>query len=67
MQAEIRRIKTEYWETFTADMEHDLYGSQKKIMGIDKTKETQSQRICNSKNYPGRKVDKLLQTNVRRR
>jgi len=25
VKAEIRRIKTEYWEKFTADMEHDLY------------------------------------------
>jgi len=34
MQGEIRRIKTEYWKTFTADMEHCLYGSQKKIWGL---------------------------------
>jgi len=33
----------------------------------DKTKETRSQRICNSNNYPGQGMDKLLQTNVRRR
>jgi len=38
VQAEIRRIKTGFWETFTADMEHDLYGSQKKIWGLIRRK-----------------------------
>jgi len=27
----IRQIKEEHWQAFTKDMEHDLYGSQKKI------------------------------------
>lgn len=28
---EVKRIKNEYWESYTADMEHDMYGAQKKI------------------------------------
>jgi len=31
MNIEVKRIKNEYWESYTADMEHDMYGAQKKI------------------------------------
>lgn len=27
-------MKGEYWEAFTADMEHDLYGAQRKVWGM---------------------------------
>ena len=30
MKARIREIKEGYWESFTADMEYDIYGGQKK-------------------------------------
>lgn len=31
VNAEIRRLRREYWTQFTKDMEHDLYGSQRKV------------------------------------
>ena len=31
VNARIREIKERYWESFTADMEHDIYGAQKKV------------------------------------
>jgi len=33
VNARIREIKEGYWESFTADMEHDEYGAQKKKCG----------------------------------
>lgn len=30
----IKRNKKDYWEKFSKDMEHDLYGGQKKIWNI---------------------------------
>jgi len=31
VSARIREINEGYWESFTADMEHDIYGAQKKV------------------------------------
>jgi hypothetical protein len=31
VNATIREIKEGYWESFTADMEYDIYGAQKKV------------------------------------
>ena len=31
VNSRIRRIKEGYWESFTADMERDIYGAQKKV------------------------------------
>jgi len=31
VNSEIRQLKREYWEKFTGDMTHDLYGAQKKV------------------------------------
>ncbi|XP_050456668.1 craniofacial development protein 2-like [Cataglyphis hispanica] len=33
-KAGMRRIKEEYWATFTANMKHDLYGAQRKVWGM---------------------------------
>ncbi|XP_055378928.1 craniofacial development protein 2-like [Condylostylus longicornis] len=34
VNSNIRRIKKEHWEAFTADIERDLYGAQKKVWGM---------------------------------
>jgi len=31
VNARIREIKEGYWESFIADMEHDIYGAHKKV------------------------------------
>jgi hypothetical protein len=31
VNSEIKKIKKEYWRRFTKDMEHDLYGAQRKV------------------------------------
>ena len=36
VNARIREIKEGYWESFTADMEHDIYGAQKKLIRAKK-------------------------------
>lgn len=38
-KTEIRKIKNSYWEAFTAGMEDDLYGAQKKIWKLLRQKE----------------------------
>jgi len=53
VQAEIQGIKTEYWETFTADMEHDLYGSQKKIWGLIRRRKRKVNEYVTVTTIPG--------------
>jgi ABC-type enterochelin transport system substrate-binding protein len=46
----IRQIKEGYWESFTADMEHDIYGAQKKVWKlIRKTKKEVNELVTNNK------------------
>jgi hypothetical protein len=46
----IREIKEGYWESFTADMEHDMYGAQKKVWKlIRRTKKEVNQLVINNK------------------
>ena len=50
MNARIREIKEGYWESFTADMEHDIYGVQKKVWKlIRSTKKEVNELVINNK------------------
>ena len=50
VNSEIRKIKEGYWESFTADMEHDLYGSQKKVWKmIKRSRSEMNEFVTNSK------------------
>jgi hypothetical protein len=49
-QQRIREIKEGYWESFAADMEHDIYGAQKKVWKlIRQTKKEVNEFITNNK------------------
>jgi len=46
----IREIKEGYWESFTADMEHDIHGAQKKVWKlIRRTKKEVNELVINNK------------------
>jgi hypothetical protein len=48
--ARIREIKEGYWESFTADMEHDIYGAQKKVWKLIRgTKREVNELVTNNK------------------
>jgi len=50
VNARIREIKEGYWESFTADMEHDMYGAQKKVWKlIRSTKKEVNELVINNK------------------
>jgi hypothetical protein len=50
LNSRIREIKEGYWESFTADMEHDIYGAQKKVWKlIRRTKKEVNEFITNNK------------------
>ena len=50
MKSRIREIKEGYWESFTADMEHDVYGAQKKVWKlIRRTKKEVNEFVTNNK------------------
>ena len=46
----IRELKAGYWESFTADMKHDIYGAQKKVWKlIRRTKKEVNELVTNNK------------------
>ena len=50
LNSRIREIKEGYWESFTADMEHDIYGAQKKVWKlIRRTKKEVNKFVTNNK------------------
>jgi len=50
VNARIREIKEGYWESFTADMEHDIYGAQKKVWKLIRgTKKEVNELVINNK------------------
>ena len=50
MNARIREIKEGYWKRFTADIEHDIYGAQKKVWKlIRRTKKEVNELVINNK------------------
>jgi len=50
VNSRIREIKEGYWESFTADMEHDIYGAQKKVWKlIRRTKKEVNEFVTNNK------------------
>jgi len=50
VNARIREIKEGYWESFTADMEHDIYGAQKKVWKLIRTtKKGVNELVINNK------------------
>ena len=50
VNSRIREIKEGYWESFTADMEHDIYGAQKKVWKlIRRTKKEVNELVTYSK------------------
>jgi len=50
VNARIREIKEGYWESFTADMEHDIYGAQKNVWKlIRSTKKEVNELVINYK------------------
>ena len=50
MDARIREIKEGYWESFTADMEHDIYVAQKKVWKLIRgTKKEVNELVMNNK------------------
>ena len=50
MNSRITEIKEGYWESFTADMEHDIYGAQNKVWKlIRRTKQEVNEFITNNK------------------
>ena len=50
VNSRIREIKEGYWESFTADMEHDIYGAQKKVWQlIRRTKKEVNELVTYSK------------------
>jgi len=50
VNARIREIKEGYWENFTADMEYDIYGAQKKVWKlIRSTKKEVNELVFNNK------------------
>jgi len=50
VNARIREIKEGCWESFTADMEHDIYGVQKKVWRlIRRTKKEVNELVINNK------------------
>ena len=50
VNSKIRKIKEEYWESFTAGMKNDLYGAQKKVWKfLRSTKNETNKLTTNSK------------------
>ena len=49
VNARIREIKEGYWESFTADTEHDIYGAQKKMWKLIRTKKEVNELVINNK------------------
>lgn len=50
VNSKIRKIKEEYWEAFTAGMENDLYGAQKKVWKLlRRSKNETNEFMTNSK------------------
>jgi hypothetical protein len=50
VNARIREIKEGYWENFTADMEYDIYGAQKKVWKLIRSKKKEvNELVINNK------------------